>query len=45
MDERHDSKRQALREHGVLNARANEVKDPLYLSSDNGTTWDTRLSS
>ncbi len=33
MDERHDSKRQALREHGVLNARANEVTDPLFQHS------------
>ena len=33
MDERHDSKRQALREHGVLNARANEVKDSLFQHS------------
>ena len=34
MDERQDSKRKALREHGVLNARANEVKDPLFQSSE-----------
>ena len=34
MDERQDSKRKALREHGVLNARANEVKDPLFQYSE-----------
>jgi len=34
MDERQDSKRKALREHGALNARASEVKDPLFQNSD-----------
>jgi len=34
MDERHDSKRKALREHGALNAGASEVKDPLFQSSE-----------
>jgi transposase len=34
MDERQDSKRKALREHGTLNARASEVKDPLFQNSD-----------
>lgn len=34
MDEQHDSKRQALREHGALNARAGKVKDPLFQNSE-----------
>jgi transposase len=34
MDERQDSKRKALREHGALNARANKVKDPLFQYSE-----------
>jgi transposase len=34
MDERQDNKRKALREHGALNARASEVKDPLFQNSD-----------
>jgi len=34
MDERQDSKRKALREHGALNARAREVKDPLFQHSE-----------
>jgi len=34
MDERHDSKRRALREHGALNARASEVKDALFQDSE-----------
>ena len=34
MDERHDSKRKALQEHGALNARVSEVKDPLFQSSE-----------
>jgi transposase len=34
MDERQDSKRTALREHGALNARARAVKDPLFQNSE-----------
>ena len=34
MDERQDSKSKALREHGALNARASEVKDPLFQHSE-----------
>jgi len=34
MDERHDSKRKALREHGALNARASTVTDPLFQNSE-----------
>jgi transposase len=34
MDERQDSKRKALRKHGTLNARASEVKDPLFQNSE-----------
>lgn len=34
MDERHDSKRQALQEHGALNARVSEVKDSLFQNSE-----------
>jgi transposase len=34
MDERHDGKRKALQEHGMLNARASEVKDPLFQHSE-----------
>jgi transposase len=34
MDERYDSKRHALREHGALNARASAVKDPLFQHSE-----------
>lgn len=34
MDERQDSKRKALREHGALNARASAVKDPLFQNSE-----------
>jgi transposase len=34
MDERHDSKRKALREHGTLNVRASAVKDPLFQNSE-----------
>jgi transposase len=34
MDERQDSKRKALREHGALNAGANEVKDSLFQNSE-----------
>jgi hypothetical protein len=34
MDERQDGKRKALREHGTLNVRASEVKDPLFQNSE-----------
>jgi transposase len=34
MDERQNSKRQALQEQGALNARAGEVEDPLFQSSE-----------
>jgi transposase len=34
MDERHDSKRKALQEHGALNARVSEVKDALFQNSE-----------
>ena len=34
MDERQDSKSKTLREHGALNAKAGEVKDPLFQNSE-----------
>jgi transposase len=34
MDERQDSKRKALREHGTLNARARAVTDPLFQNNE-----------
>jgi len=34
MDERHDTKRKALRKHGALNAKASEVKDSLFQDSE-----------
>ena len=34
MDERQDSKRKSLREHGALNTRASEAKDPLFQHSE-----------
>ena len=34
MHEQQDSKRQVLREHGALNARAGKVKDPLFQNSE-----------
>ncbi len=34
MDERHDSKRKALQEHGAMNARASAVNDPLFQNSE-----------